>query len=114
MILFISIGSGERLNGAENFLDRGIAEFKTENYEEALEFLIKAREQQPESSLAAYYLGMTYNQMGEYRKASKHLRDAIRLTPSVKEAYPELIQALSNLNELKEAKDWIARAEQEA
>ena len=62
--------------------------------------------------MAAYYLGLTYNQMGEYRQASKHLRDAIRLTPSVKEAYPELIQALINLNELKEAKDWMAQVKQ--
>jgi tetratricopeptide (TPR) repeat protein len=108
----IFLGYAENLNAAESFLDKGISEFKAENYEEALQFLIKAREQQPESSMAAYYLGMTYNQMGEYRQASKHLRDAIRLTPSVKEAYPELIQALINLNELKEAKDWIAQAEQ--
>jgi tetratricopeptide (TPR) repeat protein len=108
----IFLGYAENLNAAESFLDKGISEFKAENYEEALQFLIKAREQQPESSTAAYYLGMTYNQMGEYRQASKHLRDAIRLTPSVKEAYPELIQALINLNELKEAKDWIAQAEQ--
>jgi tetratricopeptide (TPR) repeat protein len=114
LLLMVSIflGYAENLNAAESFLDKGISEFKAENYEEALQFLIKAREQQPESSTAAYYLGMTYNQMGEYRQASKHLRDAIRLTPSVKEAYPELIQALINLNELKEAKDWIAQAEQ--
>ncbi len=111
-MVFILFGFTENLKAAENFLDKGIGEFKAENYEEAIQFLIKAREQEPESSMAAYYLGMTYNQMGEYRQASKHLRDAIRLTPPVKEAYPELIQALSNLNELKEAKDWIAQAEQ--
>jgi tetratricopeptide (TPR) repeat protein len=112
-MIFIPFGFAGNPNAAENLLDKGIAEFKAENYEEALEFLIKAREEQLTSSMAAYYLGMTYNQMGEYREASKHLRDAIRLTPSVKEAYPELIQALSNLNELKEAKDWITQAEQE-
>jgi tetratricopeptide (TPR) repeat protein len=113
LMMFIPMGFGESLNAAENFLDRGMAEFKAENYEEALEFLIKAREQQPESSMAAYYLGMTYNQTGEYRKATKHLRDAIRLTPSVQEAVPEWIQALIHLNELKEAKEGIAKAEQE-
>ena len=115
LLLMVSIflGYAENLNAAESFLDKGISEFKAENYEEAIQFLIKAREQQPESSMAAYYLGMTYHQMGEYRQASKHLRDAIRLTPSVKEAYPELIQALINFNELKEAKDWITQAERE-
>ena len=40
LMLFIPFGSGEYLNAAENFLDRGMAEFKVENYEEALEFLI--------------------------------------------------------------------------
>ena len=112
-MVFIPFGFAEILNAAENFLDRGISEFKAENYEEALGLFIKAREQQPGSSMAAFYLGLTHKQMGEYREASKHLRDAIRLTPSVKEAYPELIQVLYNLNELKEAMDWITKAERE-
>jgi len=112
-MMFISSGLAGNLNAAENFLERGIAEFKAENYEEALEFLIKAREQQPASSMAAYYLGLTYKQMGNYRESAKQLTDAIRLGPPVEDAYPELVRVLYNRNQLHEAKDWIAKAERQ-
>ncbi len=111
--IFISSGLAGNLSAAEDFLEMGIAEFKGENYEEALEFLIKAREQQPASSMAAYYLGLTYKQMGNYKESAKQLIDAIRLIPPVEDAYPELVRVLYNRNELHEAKDWIAKAEKQ-
>lgn len=111
--IFIPLVLIGNINAAENFLDRGISEYKAENFEEALELLIKAREQQPDSSLAAFYLGMTYKQTGDLKEAAKNLKEAILLTPSVIDAYTELIEVLYNQNELKEAKDWIARAEKE-
>ena len=112
-MIFVPFGFVENLKAAEKFLDKGIAEYKAENFEEALELLIKAREQQSASSLAAFYLGMTYKQMGDLKEAAKNLKEAILLTPSVIDAYAELIEVLYNQNELKEAKDWIAKAEKE-
>jgi tetratricopeptide (TPR) repeat protein len=112
-IIFVLFVIAENLKAAENFLDKGIAEFKAENYEEALQFLIKAREQQPGSSMVAYYLGLTYKQMGDYRGSAKQLTDAIRLTPPVEDAYPELVRVLYIQNKLNEAKDWISKAERQ-
>jgi tetratricopeptide (TPR) repeat protein len=112
-VIFVFFGFAEDLKGAENSLDKGIAEFKAENYEEALQFLTKAREQQPGSPMAAYYLGLTYKQMGVYRESAKHLIDAIRLTPPVEDAYPELVRVLYTQNKLNEAKDWISKAERQ-
>ncbi len=112
-MILVSSGLAGTLYGAENFLDRGIAEYKAENYEEALESFIKAREQQPTSSMAAYYLGLTYKQMGNYKEAAKQFTDAIRLSPPVEDAYPELVRVLYNRNELQEAKEWIAKAEKQ-
>jgi tetratricopeptide (TPR) repeat protein len=112
-MIFVLFGFAENLKAAENFLDKGIAEFKAENYEEALQFLIKAREQQPGSSMAAYYLGLTYKQMGDYRESAKQFIDAIRLPPPVEDAYPELVRVLYYKNELKEAMDWVVKAEKE-
>ena len=66
-----------------------------------------------DSSEAAFYLGLTYKQSGNYSEAAKNLRDSIRLVPSVKDAYPELIEVLYNLNEMKEAMDWVKSAEKE-
>ncbi len=112
-MILISPGLAGTLYGAENFLERGIAEYKAENYEEALESLTKAREQQPASSMAAYYLGLTYKQIGNYKEAAKQLTDAIRLSPPVEDAYPELVRVLYSRNELREANEWIAKAEKE-
>ena len=54
-------------------LQRGIAEFRQENYEEALDGLLKARSADPGSSQAAYYLGVTYKNLQDYQEAKKHL-----------------------------------------
>src|SRR4030042_635810 len=97
----------------ENPVEQGIKQYKAENYEGALELFIKAREQQPDSSLAAYYLGMTSKQMGNYREAVKNFREAIHLDPPVREAYLEIIESLYNLNEFPAALNWVKNAEKE-
>ncbi|NWF51731.1 MAG: tetratricopeptide repeat protein [Nitrospirae bacterium] len=94
-------------------LSKGIEEYKDENFEEALEIFIKARKEDPSSSLAAFYLGLTYKQLMNYKEASVNLRDAIKLEPAIKEAVIELIEVLYNLNEIKEAKEWLNIAEKE-
>jgi tetratricopeptide (TPR) repeat protein len=98
---------------AQSLLDIGIKEYKAENYEEALEVLIKAKAQQPGSPEVAYYLGLTYKQMGNYKEAVVQFKDALGLTPPAKDAYPELIETLFYLTEIKEAKEWLNRAEKE-
>jgi tetratricopeptide (TPR) repeat protein len=112
-MFFVLGGLTANLRASENFLEKGIAEYKAENYEEALELLIKAREQQPQSSEGAYYLGLNYRQVGNHKEAAKQLRDAIHLTPSIKDAYSELIEVLYTMNEFKEAMGWVRKAEKE-
>jgi pentatricopeptide repeat protein len=94
-------------------LERGIGQYKHENYEEALLTLKKAREEDPESSLAAYYLGLTYKQMQDYNEAIPHLKDAIVYTPKIQGALMELIDCCYQLNRLEEALRWIEEAESE-
>lgn len=96
---------------AASLEEQGLAEYRAENYEEALDSLLRAADQDPRSSQIAYYLGLCYKQTGEYRKAVTHLMAALTLTPPVKEAYPDLIEALYALNELDEAMQWAAEAE---
>jgi tetratricopeptide (TPR) repeat protein len=112
LILMASVlwGSMENISAAESFLAKGISEYKSENYEEALELFIKAREQEPGSSAAAYYLGLTFMRMRNHKKAVVQFKDAVKLTPPSLEAYPELIEAHYYLNEIKEAKERIAEA----
>ncbi|MFA4916957.1 MAG: tetratricopeptide repeat protein [Syntrophales bacterium] len=94
-------------------LQEGIGQYKQENYEEAIEILTKVREQDPMSSMAAFYLGMAYKQTVDYSKASVNLEDAVKLTPYIKDAVVELIDMLYQLNRLEEAEKWVKVAEKE-
>jgi tetratricopeptide (TPR) repeat protein len=95
-------------------LEHGIGEFKHENYEEALPILQKAREEEPESTMAAYYLGLNYKQQQRFVDAIPELRFAVTHTPKIKGALIELIDSLYQTSELEEAKQWIGEAEREA
>ncbi len=95
---------------------KGMAEYKAENYEEAIELLTRARLESPESSLAAFFLGMSYKKAIEYDLAEKHLKDAVNLTPKIKEALIELIDVLflqSDPEKRTEIWYWINTAEKE-
>lgn len=107
------LASSADFSSAENLLDIGISEYRNENFEEALQILKKAKQLQPGSSVASFYLGLTYKQMGEHNNAVIHLKDAITLTPSVTDAYAELIEILYGMEELNEASVWLTKAEQE-
>lgn len=92
-------------------LQRGIQEYRSENYEEAFEHLYRARQQNRASSVVAFYLGLTYKQIGDYQRAAEYFEDAVRLQPPVVEAYGELIEMLYSLDKTKEALQWITKAE---
>ncbi|MCX8070567.1 MAG: tetratricopeptide repeat protein, partial [Thermodesulfovibrionales bacterium] len=92
-------------------LNKGIQEYRAENFEEAFDFLYKARQQNKDSSLVAFYLGLVYKQTGDYEKASEYFQDAIKLKPPVIEAYGELIEMYYNLDKNKEALEFITKAE---
>lgn len=94
-------------------LEEGIGHYKHENYDEALPLLIQAREEDPQSTLAAYYLGLNYKQLQNYRKAIPPLRDAVTYLPKIKGALIELIDCLYQYDELEEAQQWIREAERE-
>ncbi len=94
-------------------LERGIGLYKHENFDEALDVLKKARDEDPTSTLAAYYLGLDYKQLQNYKMAIPNLRDAVTYTPKIKGALIELIDCLYNYSELEEAHKWIGEAERE-
>jgi tetratricopeptide (TPR) repeat protein len=94
-------------------LEQGIWHFKHENYEEALELLKTAREEDPASSLAAYYLGITHKKLQDYKAARPHLESAVSRKPKIKGALIELIDLLYKLGEIEEAKRWVKVAEED-
>ncbi len=54
-------------------LQKGMDEYRDESYEEAIVTLTKARADEPDSSAAAFFLGMAYKQTMDYEKALKNL-----------------------------------------
>ena len=94
----------------------GIELYKQERYGDAAKTLENARREDPRSSSAAFFLGLTYKQLMDYSKALPHLRDAVTLEPRIKEALVELIEVLYHLYEggkNEEAKKWVEVAERE-
>jgi len=94
-------------------LSVGISLYKAERYSEAVDVLLKARQEDPKSSTSAFFLGMAYKQLMDYETALGHLKDAVTLTPKIKEALIELIDVSVRLGKTDEANKWIAVAEQE-
>ncbi len=93
-------------------LKEGIKEYRAENYEEAAEILKKVRKLNPRSSVAAFFLGLSYKQMLKYEEAISNFKDAITLTPKIKEALIELIDCLYRIGRLEEAKKYLRIAEE--
>lgn len=98
---------------AQSPFDKGLEELKNENYEEALEYFLQAYKLEPKSSKIAFYVGLSYKLIGEPKKSIPYLKEALTLTPKVKEALVELIDALYATDNLEEAKEWIAFGEKE-
>ncbi|MBI5100826.1 MAG: tetratricopeptide repeat protein [Nitrospirae bacterium] len=94
----------------ESLTSSALREYNAENYEEAVELLNKLKARGPSSDVS-YYLGVSLKQAGDPKAAAENLRDAIRLSPPVPEAYTELIEVLYTGNEFVEASEWITKAE---
>jgi tetratricopeptide (TPR) repeat protein len=92
-------------------LEKGIAEYRAENFEEAVALFNKVREQEPENGLVYFYLGLINKQVGNLPEAARNLKESLGTSPPVLDAYAELIDALYNMNQIKEAREWLVKAE---
>lgn len=93
-------------------LQKGVEQYRQENYEEALEILREVYKTKP-STMVAFYLGLTYKQTGDYRNAKEYLYKALTGIPRINDAYVEIAEVLYFLGELKEAMHWLNEAEKE-
>jgi tetratricopeptide (TPR) repeat protein len=115
ILTFFIMSAGPVLSQEQNpDLQRGIAEFRQENFEEAIDNLLKAIVAEPTSSLPSYYLGKTYKSLQNYREAKKYFRNAMNLPPKIKEVYLELAEVYYELGELQNAMDVLMKAERES
>lgn len=84
-------------------LERGIADFKAENYEEAAASFSQAYRANPRDARAAAYLGMTYKEMQDYPQAVRYLREAYALNPADAEVGAALAEACYTDGKYEEA-----------
>lgn len=94
-------------------LQKGITQYNADNYEEAVDLFLKARQETPKSAEAAFWLGKAYRAQGNFQDAIVHLTDAATFTPPFEEAVIELADALYRLERTEEAKKWLAIAERD-
>lgn len=91
-------------------LQKGIEQYRQENYEEALEILKEVYKTKP-STITAFYLGLTYKQTGDYKNAKEYFYKALTGIPRINDAYVEIADVLYFLGEFKEAMQWLTEAE---
>lgn len=96
--------------GPDN-LKQGVALLNDGSYEEAVTEFVKARELEPGSSKAAYYLGSAYKKAQDYQNALKHFTDAVLLKPIINEAYLELADTYYQLDRFDDAYEALLMAE---
>ena len=97
----------------QEMLMQGVNDFRLGNYEEAFDELTKARAQDPQSSVAAYYLGVTLKKMQQFHNAIPHLMAAVTLQPPAKQAYLELADAYYVTDQLDPALRALDLAQKE-
>ncbi|MCS7203973.1 MAG: surface lipoprotein assembly modifier [Thermodesulfovibrio sp.] len=97
---------------AEELFQRGIEQYKKENYEEALEIFKKIYQTQP-STIVSFYLGLTYKQIGDYRNAKDYFLKSLTGIPKINDAYIEVAEVLYYLDQLSEAMKFLTEAEKE-
>ncbi|MBZ4684627.1 MAG: repeat-containing protein [Desulfomicrobiaceae bacterium] len=111
IFLCIFLCFGVPATASATALEDAIAQYRAENYEEALEILQTIPESGQHGSVAAFYLGLTYKQTGELRKAATFLERSLRLTPRVNDAYTELTDVLLALGDTEKAARILDEAE---
>src|SRR3989344_6598519 len=110
VLSFMFFASAASAQTEPSTLDRGIEAFQRENNDEAVALLEKARQEDPSSTRAAFYLGAAYKRVQRYPDAEKNLNDAITMSPKVREALTELMEVQYHLGKYEDAKRTIATA----
>lgn len=78
VLLSVLITNGQTHTNFSN----GVAQYREENYPEALKYFAAAAEEDPRNAQVPYYTGRIYLDMSDYKKAASYLEKAIALDSS--------------------------------
>ncbi|MDA8339631.1 MAG: tetratricopeptide repeat protein [Nitrospiraceae bacterium] len=98
------------LFAGEDFFEKGISEFKAENYEEALAFFERAYKEKPNDPRITSYLGLTHREMQNYPEAVKFFKETLSLDPKAAEVKLLLSDVLLGVFNYEEALSVIEAA----
>jgi tetratricopeptide (TPR) repeat protein len=88
---------------AEALFGCGKLAFEQGDYQQAIDYLTRARDAAPENAAVANQLGLCYAAIGRHQDALDHYREALRLDPKLAEAHCNLGGLLLDLRKLPEA-----------
>lgn len=94
----------------EDFFEKGITEFKAENYEEALGFFEKAYKEKPNDPRITSYLGLTHREMHNFSEAIMFFKETLKLDPKAAEVKFLLADVLYSMGGYEEALNIIEAA----
>ena len=77
----------------------GVVCLKQQNYDEAIEYLIKILKINPDYYLAYYNLGIAYKELGDYEQSILNLRKALEIEPDYEPAVNYLDEVLRLIEE---------------
>ncbi len=78
VLLSALLGTGQTPTNFSN----GVAQYRDDNYAEALKFFAAAATEEPQNAQVPYYTGRIYMDMSDYKKAAEYLEKAIALDSS--------------------------------
>jgi len=96
---------------AEDLLEKGISDYKAENYEEAEVIFSGVLKTGPDSTTALYYMGLTQKRLGNLKAAIPYLKKAAQSAIPVRDSFLELADTYIALENYKEAYHWLDLAD---
>jgi len=104
-VLVVLTGWADVLHAAGASFEKGMAEFRRENYEEALALFENAYKENSKDPQLVLYLGLTRREMQDYPEAVRFIREAIALDPKIENIQYLLADVLFGMGNNEEALD---------
>jgi len=96
---------------AATYYNMGLALYRAKRYREALDYFKRACAIEPDDAEFLDLLGQTYDMLGKYREAEKHLRRSIELAPDYADSYYDLGNMFLKIKDKrKEARTLLEKA----
>lgn len=95
----------------ENFRN-GSALIKYEMYEDAITYLLRADQEEPNNADINNLLGFSHRKLGKYDKANQYYQKALRIDPKHRGALEYLGELYVETNQLKKARQQLAKLDE--